>query len=140
MLEEEDQNCMVVLGGGCGVVGMPFACRKYFSLADGLNRGIKFGLTFSVLGPAFVAFMFYVDVPMYIARWRADELRGGKYLTLRDGIIDTLSCKEVSRDWSVWREDVPWMSAYFSFCVWFSVWMAWAAPALVLDESKRKGD
>jgi len=80
------------------------------------------------------------DVPMYIARWRADELRGAKYLTLRDGIIDTLSCKEVSRDWSVWREDVPWMSAYFSICVWFSVWMAWAAPALVLDESKRKCD
>lgn len=140
MLEEEDQNYMVVHGGGCGVVGMPLACKNYFSLANGLNRGIKFGLAFAVFGPAFVAFMVYVDVPMYIARWRADELRGGKYLTLRDGIIDTLSCKEVSRDWSVWREDVPWMSAYFSICVWFSVWMAWAAPVLVLDEGKRKGD
>jgi len=140
MLEEEDQKRMAVREGCCGGDWMPFACKNYFSLADGLNRGIKFGFTFSVFGPAFVAFMFYVDVPMYIARWHADELRGVKYLTFRDGIIDTLSCREVSRDWSVWREDVPWMSAYFSGCVWFSVWMAWAAPALLLDGSNPKDD
>ena len=56
------------------------ACEPQFSLSDGLSRGIRFGLFFVVMGPIFCTFMATVDVPMYLARWQADELRGIKYL------------------------------------------------------------
>jgi hypothetical protein len=27
----------------------------------------------------------------------------------------------VTSDWQAWREDVPWMTLYFTVAVWFSI-------------------
>lgn len=118
----------------------PFACDPTFSVADGLARGRRFGTAGATMGPLFVAFMLTVDVPMYVERWRMDESQGTEYLTFREGLLDSLSCNEFSRDWDTWAEEVPWMSMYFSLCVWASVWMGWAAPALVLDDRDDDGE
>ena len=98
----------------------------------GLGVTTRFARVGSVCAVLFVIFMVTVDVPMYIERYRADEERGHTYLSFWEGVVDATRCDRVSRDWAVWREDVPWMSAYFTLCVWASLWLAWAAPTLVI--------
>jgi hypothetical protein len=74
-----------------------------------------------VLGTLYVAFMCMVDVPMYLSRWQADEASGRAYLTLGQGLADAWSRRVVTFSWEEWRTEVPWMTLYFSVCVWWSL-------------------
>jgi hypothetical protein len=74
-----------------------------------------------VLGIVYVAFMCAVDIPMYVTRWQADEAGGRPYLTLSQGLHDAWSRRVVSYSWADWRAEVPWMTLYFSVCVWWSL-------------------
>ena len=69
-----------------------------------------------------------VDVPMYWARWVADEGLGRSYLPVLQGVVDVSQRWVVSHDWAKWRSEVVWMTAYFSVAVWFSVSLALAPP------------
>ncbi len=82
-----------------------------------------------VAGVAYVAFMFLVDVPMYWARWMADEASGRLYLSIADGLLDASRRWVVSHRWEDWQNEVAWMSLYFSVAVWFSIGLI-HAPAL----------
>lgn len=78
-------------------------------------------MAMALTGAAYVAFMFLVDVPMYWARWLADESSGRNYLSLGQGLLDTSSRWVVSQQWQVWKTEVLWMSLYFSVAVWLSI-------------------
>jgi hypothetical protein len=73
------------------------------------------------LGVVYVAFMCTVDIPMYVSRWRADEAGRREYLTLSQGFQDAWSRRVVTFAWEEWRTEIPWMSLYFSVCVWWSL-------------------
>ncbi len=73
------------------------------------------------LGVLYVIFMVSVDVPMYYSRWQADEARGRVYLTLGQGLSDAWSRRVVTFSWEQWRAEIPWMTLYFSVCVWWSL-------------------
>ena len=73
------------------------------------------------IGVAYVAFMFFVDVPMYWARWLADEAAGRHYLAITDGLLDVSARWVVSHHWEDWKSEVTWMSLYFSVAVWLSI-------------------
>ena len=77
-----------------------------------------------VAGSAYAAYMFGVDVPMYWARWQADEAAGRVYPALAAGIADAASRWHVSHDWVHWRSEVVWMTLYFSVAVWISIGLA----------------
>ncbi|MGQ0507147.1 MAG: hypothetical protein ACT4TC_17705 [Myxococcaceae bacterium] len=70
---------------------------------------------------AYVIFMCTVDVPMYWRRWREDEARNKPYLTIAEGWRDANSRRVVTGRWEDWREEMPWMSLYFSVGVWVSL-------------------
>jgi hypothetical protein len=72
-------------------------------------------------GIAYVAFMFLVDVPMYWARWLADEASGRSYLSITQGLLDASGRWVVSHRWQDWQNEVAWMSLYFSAAVWLSI-------------------
>ncbi len=72
-------------------------------------------------GVIYVAFMFLVDVPMYWSRWIADEAGGRTYLNIAQGLLDASTCKLVSFRWEDWKNEVTWMSLYFSVAVWLSI-------------------
>jgi len=72
-------------------------------------------------GLVYVTFMFSVDVPMYWARWVADEAVGRHYMTIGQGLLDVTRHRVVSHRWSDWRHEVAWMSLYFSVAVWISI-------------------
>ncbi|MEA2696567.1 MAG: hypothetical protein QOI66_838, partial [Myxococcales bacterium] len=90
--------------------------RRFIGVAIGLNV-------------AYMAFMCGVDVPMYFNRWRADQLIGKPYLTLRQGWADAQDRRVVTHRWVDWKEEMPWMSLYFSAGVWVSIGVAQAAAS-----------
>jgi len=77
-------------------------------------------------GIGFVLFMATVDVPMYWTRWLADSAGGVTYLSLQEGIQDAARMCTASFEWSVWREEIPWMTLYFTVTVWVSLLMVHA--------------
>ena len=77
-------------------------------------------------GIAYVAFMFLVDVPMYWARWIADEAAGRDYLSVAHGLLDASNRWVVSHHWDDWKSEVAWMSMYFSVAVWLSIALVFA--------------
>jgi hypothetical protein len=79
-------------------------------------------------GLIYVAFMFSVDVPMYWSRWMADEASGRHYLTLVQGLLDVSRRHVVSHSWDDWKNEVAWMSLYFSVAVWISISFIHAPP------------
>ena len=74
-----------------------------------------------LMGVGYVAFMFMVDVPMYWARWIADEASGRQYMGLAQGVADASGRWVVSHQWEDWQSEVAWMSLYFSVAVWLSI-------------------
>ena len=80
-------------------------------------------------GAAYVAFIFAYDVPMYWSRWRGDQANGHRYLSIADGMVDVSRRWTVSYRWEDWRSEVPWMSLYFTFGVWSSLWLVYASLA-----------
>jgi hypothetical protein len=69
----------------------------------------------------YIAYMFFVDVPMYWSRWLADEASGRTYLTFVQGVLDVSERRVVSHRWEDWKSEVTWMSLYFSVAVWISI-------------------
>ena len=96
--------------------------------------GRRFLAAAIALNCAYVVFMCTVDVPMYVRRWRDDSQRGHRPLTWREGTRDSLSRWVVTRRWEDWREEVPWMSLYFSAAVWISIALV-RAPPLAREEN-----
>jgi hypothetical protein len=72
-------------------------------------------------GTAYVIYMFGVDVPMYWARWLADQAQGRQYLSVSDGLLDASTRWVVSHRWVDWQSEVVWMTLYFSVAVWLSI-------------------
>jgi hypothetical protein len=70
---------------------------------------------------AFIAFLVMVDVPMYLNRWRADLACGSKCLRPLDGLRDVSTRWVVTHDLAEWKDEIPWMSVYFSGAVWASL-------------------
>ena len=87
----------------------------------------------------FVAFMCTVDVPMYLTRWRADELSGRSYFSLLEGLGDVSRRWVVTHRYADWREEIAWMTLYFSLAVWISLGLVHAPrhPKLVMARSKQ---
>jgi hypothetical protein len=82
-------------------------------------------------GALYVAFIFFLDVPMYWSRWQADESSGRRYLSLAEGLVDVSRRGTVSYRWGEWKSEVLWMSLYFTFGVWTSISLVYASLALV---------
>jgi hypothetical protein len=70
---------------------------------------------------AYLAFLMTVDVPMYLGRWRATVADGGKRLRPLEGLRDVTTRWIVTHDLAEWKDEIAWMSLYFSAAVWASL-------------------
>jgi hypothetical protein len=101
----------------------------FFLVAVGLCRLLpEFGgtvraiLIVAIVGIAgYLAFLATVDVPMYLARWRADVANGTRRLGHLEGLRDASVRWVVTHDVAEWKDEIPWMSLYFSAAVWASL-------------------
>lgn len=100
---------------------------------DGQRRPILIAAIVCAAG--YIGFMILVDVPMYIARWQADLTAGHVLLPLTEGVREVLERCTVTRDWTAWRQDVPWLTLYFTFGVWVSIALAYL-PAFARTSGK----
>jgi hypothetical protein len=116
-----------------GAVGIGL-CR----LLTAFNGPVRVVLVIAIVGIAgYLVFLMAVDVPMYVTRWRArggtssgtrgDTTggatggNGGRVLTLLEGFRDVSTRWVVTRDLAHWKDELPWMSLYFSAAVWASL-------------------
>jgi hypothetical protein len=107
------------------------------------SRGLRrsFMRVSIVMAAGYILFMWLVDVPMYVSRWRQDEAANRPYLSLSEGVMDSQNRRLVSHEWHVWKDEVPWMSLYFGAGVWLSIALiraprfnekgSWAHPTAV---------
>jgi len=66
---------------------------------------------------------------MYLERWQP----GAAYLSLGEGVDQTLARCIVERDWAKWWQDAAWLSAYFTLAVWISIALP-HAPSLTQED------
>jgi hypothetical protein len=86
---------------------------------DGIVRVV---IVIAIIGIAgYLAFLVTNDVPMYLKRWRAEMASGSTPLRPLEGLRDVSVRWVVTRDISEWKEEIPWMSLYFSAAVWASL-------------------
>jgi hypothetical protein len=79
-------------------------------------------LAVAIIGIAgYLIFLVRVDVPMYLSRWRAKAADGGKLLRPFEGLRDMSTRWIVTRDFAGWKDEIAWMSLYFSAAVWASL-------------------
>lgn len=100
---------MLALSAGCAAAAPAVQGPLRWMLAAGVLLGVGAGL------------MMMVDVKMYIRRWRTNL--AGRRLTLAAGLRDGRVRRHPTLAWEVWREEVAWMTLYFSVGVWTSLAM-----------------
>ena len=86
------------------------------------NGAVRVVLGSAVVGiVCYLAFLMTVDVPMYLKRWRADVAGGNRIMRPLEGLRDVSTRWIVTHDLAEWREEIAWMSLYFSAAVWASL-------------------
>ena len=70
---------------------------------------------------AYLAFLVVVDVPMYLRRWRIEHAAGTPLLHPLAGLRDVATRWTVTHEFEHWKEEIAWMSLYFSAAVWGSL-------------------
>jgi hypothetical protein len=99
------------------VVGIGL-CR----LLPEFNGPVRVVLAIAITGiAAYLAFLMAIDVPMYLGRWQADLADGSKHLGALEGLHDARTRWVVTHDFAQWKDEIAWMSLYFSAAVWASL-------------------
>ena len=83
---------------------------------------VRVVLVVAIVGTAgYLAFLATIDGPMYLRRWRAEVASGSKLLSPLEGLRDVSVRWVVTHDLAEWKDEIPWMSLYFSAAVWASL-------------------
>src|SRR4030088_749231 len=69
----------------------------------------------------YLAFLMTIDVPMYLSRWRTEIADGSKLLSPIEGLRDVSTRWIVTHDLAEGKDEIAWMSLYFSAAVWASL-------------------
>jgi hypothetical protein len=86
------------------------------------DGAVRVVLIIAIIGIAgYLVFLLTVDVPMYLARWRAKISDGAKFMRLFEGLRDASTRWVVTHDISEWKDEMTWMALYFSVAVWASL-------------------
>ncbi len=80
---------------------------------------------------SYLVFLIAIDVPMYFERWQTDLANGKELLSVFAGLHDVSTRWFVTHDFAQWKDEIAWMSLYFSAAVWSS--LALCAVGLVAD-------
>src|SRR4051812_40523348 len=83
---------------------------------------VRIAFVISIIGiVAYLAFLMTIDVPMYFNRWRTEVGDGSKLLRPLDGLRDVSTRWVVTHDLAEWKDEIAWMTLYFSMAVWSSL-------------------
>ena len=113
----------------CNAIENSLWAVAFFIIAIGLcrllpefNGPVRATLVITIVGiAAYLAFLVTIDVPMYLSRWRAHRAEGRSLLGVIEGLRDVSTRWVVTHDFEHWKEEIAWMSLYFSAAVWASL-------------------
>jgi len=102
--------CFLIIGIGLG------------RLLPELGGPARVILTIAMIGIAgYLAFLATIDVPMYLTRWRTGIAESIRPLSPLEGFRDASGRWTVTHELSEWKDEIAWMSLYFSAAVWASL-------------------
>lgn len=100
-----------------GAIGIALA-----RLVPDFDGSVRIALAIACVGIAgYLIFLLTVDVPMYVSRWRDKAANGSRLLRPLEGLRDASTRWVVTRDFAAWKDEIAWMSLYFSAAVWSSL-------------------
>src|SRR5262249_39283569 len=83
---------------------------------DGL---VYLALVVAIIGiAAYLVFLITIDVPMYLSRWQDGLTLPGKALGPLEGLRDASIRWVVTHDFAQWKDEIAWISLYFTAAVW----------------------
>src|SRR5262245_30477262 len=130
-------NLLHALENSVWTFGAALVLVALVALCDGADerrrRTIAVGI--AAVG-VYLAFMVAVDVPMYLQRWQASI---ATVLPLAAGIEEVLRRCTPMPVIAAWREDMPWLTLYFSAGVWLSIALVEAPPLAARRASRARG-
>jgi len=86
------------------------------------DGAVRAAIVVAIIGiTGYLAFLATVDVPMYLGRWRTEVASGNRPLSALEGLRDASLRWIVTHDFSEWKDEIAWMSLYFSGAVWASL-------------------
>ncbi len=86
------------------------------------DGAVRVVLAIGIIGIAgYLAFLMAIDVPMYLGRWRAEVADGSKLRRPFEGFRDASTRWVVTHDLAEWKDEIAWMSLYFTVAVWASL-------------------
>jgi len=93
-----------------------------YRLLPEFDGPVRVVLVITIIGIAgYLVFLMTIDVPMYLSRWRAEVADGGRLLRPLEGLRDASTRWVVTHDLAEWKDEIAWMSLYFSAAVWASL-------------------
>ena len=79
-------------------------------------------LVVAIVGIAgYLVFLATIDVPMYVTRWQAAGAVSIGPLRPLEGLWDASVRWVVTHDIAEWKDEIAWMTLYFSAAVWASL-------------------
>ena len=94
------------------------------------SAAFAFLAVFCVFAVVYPAYNFFVDAPMYLARYAAAEARQKAYLPFCAGLRDAWARRVPTQRLADWRDDMGWMVAYFAGNPLAATLLAASAPSL----------
>src|SRR5262249_3719384 len=111
-----------VLENSLWTIAFALVAAALIRLAASFHGVVRWIILVTAAGAAgYVLFMVTIDVPMYLQRWQAAAASGHPVLGLLPGLHVLGSRWIVTHDIARWRDEIPWMSLYFSVAVWASL-------------------
>lgn len=112
-LEESAWLVMILLSSICFAIGLV--------MLEGYNKVLMILGLASCIASAYI--MLFIDIPMYFKRNNKGEKKGIKYLTIKEGIKDSIYRRVQTSKWKKWKKEALWITPYFTFGVWLSIGM-----------------
>ena len=111
-----------VLENSLWTIAFTLVAAALIRLAASFQGVVRWIVVLTAAGASgYVLFMVTIDVPMYVQRWHAAMAIGQPVLGLFAGLHDVASRWSVAHDFARWRDEIAWMSLYFSIAVWASL-------------------
>lgn len=128
----------VVVDGVSFILMAPGAIYLCYQLrGSSWTSGRIFCLVLAITCIAYPGYNWFVDAPMYMRRYAADEAANKTYQQFLPGLMDAATRRVVTRRTEDWKEDMTWMTCYFLFGAWSGILLMFA-PTVGMTTRERK--
>jgi len=135
LFEVYEAVCWASIGGLACITGWYTYCGVRGLSTNTALTARNFGLLAGISGLIYFPYMCMSDIPRYYAIYKSQD--PSSFLGFWEGLIDAATTRHPTRQWTNWKDDAMWMTAYFSVAAWSSILMI-HAPRLKIEGEGEK--